>query len=76
MAKFKLLSKCKVIDPSVLTENRYRENERQAESMAWLWALKIATALVANSDSVLVIEEASNFLVSNKERISHILEGA
>ena len=75
MAKFKLLSKCKVIDPSVLTDNRYKENERQAESMAWLWGLKIATALISNSDSVLVIEEAGNFLINNKDRIHNILKG-
>ena len=44
--------------------------------MHWLWLVKIATALVSNSDSILVIEEVGNFLINYKEKIYKILEGS
>ena len=44
--------------------------------MSWLWILKIATSLVANSDSILVIEETGNFLLKYKDKIYKILEGS
>jgi hypothetical protein len=75
MARFKLLGKCKAIEGSHLSDNRYFDQERLPSGMSWLWVLKIATALLNHSQSILVIEEVSAFYRAHKTRIYKVLEG-
>lgn len=76
MARLKLLSKLEVIDNSRAVESRYENEQRKPSTIAWLWAVKVATALVSNSASSLPLNEATTFFMKQKTKIYKILEGS
>jgi len=53
MAKFRPLGRCLIIQNLSSIYNRY-DKERRPEGMAWLWVVKIATALAGHHQSTIV----------------------
>jgi hypothetical protein len=76
MAKLKLLSRLEALDSTRTLENRYENQQRRPDAIAWLWTVKVATSLLASSASTLPLKEGETFFIKNKTRIYKILEGS